>query len=93
MMLNIFIVLVMFIPFYVSIAYKHSTWVTSVLIFLWCSCTSSIMISLVILAVIQKITIGIPSSTIMVIILWGVVNKYFALKVVFSDKPRPNTIK
>lgn len=84
-MLNIFIVLVMFVPFYVAIIYKHSGWLTCIMVFLWCISTSALMILLVALGFVQSLfgTVPVPAYTSVVIIAWGFLSMFIGLKVVF----------
>lgn len=87
MMLNIFIVLVMFVPFYAALAHKHSGWLTALLTFLWCGCTSALMILLVALGFAQSLFGSIPTQTSLTIIGWGCMSMFIGLKTVFSDRP------
>lgn len=88
MMLNIFIVLVMFIPFYAAVIHKYSGWLTATITFLWCSCTSTLMILLVVLGVAQSLLGPVPIQTSLIIVIWGSVSMFIGLKVVLSDSPR-----
>lgn len=88
MMLNIFIVLVMFVPFYAAVVHKHSGWLTALMTFLWCSCTSALMILLVALGFTQSLFGPVPVYTSLTIIVWGCVSMFIGLKTVFSDRPK-----
>lgn len=87
MMLNIFIVLVMYIPFYAALIHKHSGWLTAIMMFLWCAATSSMMILCVAVAFFLEIS-GHPSTLAAVgsIVGWGSINFFIGFKVVLSDR-------
>lgn len=88
MMLNIFIVLVMFVPFYVAIIYKHSGWLTALMTFLWCSACSAIIILCVAVAFALQLMEQEPTLALIgSIVSWGVLDMFIGLKVVLSDKP------
>lgn len=90
MILNIFIVLIMFIPFYVALIHKHSGWLTAIITFFWCSVTSALMILLVaisFLVQISTLTFHIP-AIILLIVAWGWIGMYYGLKITMCDSPR-----
>lgn len=87
-MINIFIVLIMYIPFYVSLWYKHTTTLTKVLVFVWCAACSAMMILNVIVACVYTLTGSMPFVLILSIIGWLVLDMFIGIKAVLSDTPK-----
>lgn len=89
MILNIFIALIMFIPFYVALLYKHSTTITKVMVFLWCLACCSMMYLITGIAFIGTLLGYEPQWQIIASVVgWGLVDIFIPMKIIFDDKPK-----
>lgn len=89
MILNIFVLTIIFIPFWTALIYKHTHWWTTVCVFIWCSIVSFILFMLCYTALLLE-EAGHPIDwfTITLICAWFTLCQYVGLKAVFSDAPQ-----
>jgi len=83
----ILVLMFIFIPFWFSLIYKHSTWITKGMVFLWC-CVVSVMVFMASYEIYHVEFIGKKPSTLSIIILvvWAFIGQYMGINAVLSDK-------
>lgn len=94
MIINILVVLVMFIPFYVALVYKHTSIITKFMTFFWCIVSTAMMFLCIEAAEYTKELKGEYTwYCIANIIGWFGIDIWLGLKMVFNDTPRDELTK
>lgn len=93
MILNIFVLMIVFIPFWTSLVYKHSTWITKVMVFIWCSLVAFVLFMIRDASIsLEQYGYPIDWFPITLICSWFIFGQFIGLKAVLSELPRYNSL-
>lgn len=91
MMVYIVALVVIFVPFWISLAFKYSGWLTGIMTFLWC-CACAALIFIMYLVILYQQLEGLSTElSIFVMCSWYVVSQYMGMKCVLLDRPGTKT--